>query len=196
VCEWGVSSGFFGGRLKVGEKDQDDDWQDDPSEDDGPSRRAALGVDIEQAQAGEGKDHASDREDIHVPAPRGAGVAAFVQVVEVGDPATAGDFVHDVAGLAVDSHPRVAARAGEVDIDFFGRPLKGASADIDAELLVEPVTERCGERFFHVVALLVAVRDCREEFRGNRRSALSDLRLGGDLVGVVERHAGEGEDEH
>ena len=87
--------------------------------------RISRPVNTEQ-QAGAGKD-------IDKPVPRRSGIAALVDVIQPGDPATVGVFIlHRTAGR-IDAHPGIAARLGQRQIDFVGRPLGAAPARLQLQ---------------------------------------------------------------
>src|SRR3546814_1369937 len=73
---------------------------------------------LEQEQAGDREDEAGEGEDIDEQAPSAARIATLVEIVEVGNPAAAGDFARRFAGREIDRDPRVTAgaRRGEIDL--------------------------------------------------------------------------------
>src|SRR3546814_5809420 len=77
---------------------------------------------LEQEQAGDREDEASEGEDVDEQAPSAARIAALVEIVEAGNPAAAGDFARCLAGREIDCDPRVAAGARRGEIDLARRP--------------------------------------------------------------------------
>src|SRR5690606_7268729 len=91
------------------ESEQQQPRQDQDGASDRPGGRAMTAVQPQQHQAGEGKHQAGDGKDVDKPEPHHAAVAALVQVVEQGDQAPVGILELDLAGLAINRDPAVAA---------------------------------------------------------------------------------------
>src|SRR5690606_34935073 len=109
---------FFMTVSSVDEYEGDDDGDQQAEPQQRPGRGALTGVQPGQAEARDGEDDAGDGEDVDEPEPDRAGVAALVQVVEVGDGAARGALMRRFTRGAVDGQPAVAARLGQGDIDF------------------------------------------------------------------------------
>jgi hypothetical protein len=97
------------------------------------------GMELQQEQAGDGENDARDREHIDEPEPGVAAVPAFVEIVEIGDPAAIGVFRGDGAGRAIDADPGIAPRAGQRDIDFFFGPLARLAMRIERDARLDLV---------------------------------------------------------
>src|SRR3546814_4089742 len=96
-------------RYRGGDREADPDER--------PGAPALRRMKLEQEQAGDREDEASEGEDVDEQAPSAARIAALVEIVEVGNPAAAGDFARCLAGREIDCDPRVAAgaRRGEIE---------------------------------------------------------------------------------
>ena len=66
-----------------------------------PGAGAVAGVALQQQQAAEAEHHAQHGKYVDKPGPRGAGVAALVQVIQVGDPASVGGLELQRAGFDI-----------------------------------------------------------------------------------------------
>jgi hypothetical protein len=115
-----------------------------------------------------------------------------VQVVEIGDPAAIGALVLDLAGGAVDAQPGVGAGCRQREIHLFRRPFAGSSAQVDAQLRIQPVLHARRQRRLAFPALA----QCREHLRRQRGVLLYDDGLGFDRTRMVQRDAGDREQQH
>src|SRR3546814_1258120 len=96
---------------------------------------------LEQEQAGDREDEAGEGEDVDEQAPRAARVAALVEIIEVGNPAAAGDFARRLAGREINRDPRVTAGARRGEIDLVRRPF-GLAQGFHGEAVLDPVDRK------------------------------------------------------
>src|SRR5690606_21138472 len=115
-----------------------------PQADVRPGHAPLARVQLQQEQTGDGEHHAGQGEDVDEPAPGRTGVAALVQVVEVGDGAARGALVLDLAAGAVDAQPGIAPRTWRREIDPALRPLRWLAADRGVECIRQPRSDRGG----------------------------------------------------
>ncbi|KAG0766983.1 hypothetical protein G6F22_017726 [Rhizopus arrhizus] len=131
---------------------------------------------VQQEQAGDAEHQAGHGEQVQEPAPRRAGIAALVQVVEVGHRAARG----------------IAAGARQRQVDLLGRPLGRASANGDAQLGVQPLPGRARDRRVTVLARAQLAQQLARQFQ----VLVLHLGLGLDLRRMVEGQAGHREQQH
>ena len=153
---------------------------------------------LENEQAGDREDQCGAREDVDEPAPRGTGVAALVEVVEVGEPAAVGALVFDFAVGQAQAQPGVATGAGQREIDFVVGPLGFPAGGGDVPVLLHPGLEfgrqggfaleglGCGQLLFEPGAQRFVDRAVQP----------GDGRPGLDLAGVVEGESRHAEQDH
>jgi hypothetical protein len=153
---------------------------------------------LENEQAGDREDQCGAREDVDEPAPRGTGVAAPVEVVEVGEPAAVGALVLDLAVGQAQAQPGVAARAGEREINFVVRPLGLAARGTDVPVLLHPGLQFGGQGRLSLEGLggWQLLFELRAQDFIDRTAQLRDGRPGLDLPRVIEREARDAEQDH
>src|SRR3546814_3427549 len=99
--------------MDENDRNRGGDREADPDE--RPGAPALRRMKLEQEQAGDREDEAGEGEDIDEQAPSAARIATLVEIVEVGNPAAAGDFARRFAGREIDRDPRVTAGARRGD---------------------------------------------------------------------------------
>lgn len=112
---------------RVNEQNEEKCGNDKAEADNRPCRRPLTGMKLQQEKARQTENHCRDGEEIDESVPDHSGVPAFVQIVEICDPAAVGYFVGDRVATAIDAQPCVATGPGQGDVNFLSRPFGVAS---------------------------------------------------------------------
>src|SRR5690606_14980972 len=157
----------------------------------GPSGGAVLRVHLQEQQPGDAEDETGSGESVDEDAPNRAGMAAFVQVVEIRDPAAIGALVLELAGCQIDAEPSIAARTWHGDVELVLGPLELAILNTFVEPVVKPHGYGGSE-----LRLAVALEERCQQRRRQRVVDPDDLGLRFDLTGMVQRDARDAEEQH
>ena len=157
-----------------------------------PGHASLAGMQMQQEQAGDAEHQRRHGEDVQEPAPGCAAVAAFVQVVEVGNPAAIGAFEFNRATGTINAEPGIRTGTRHGQVDFLFRPFRRSRANGNTELVAQPVCRGRRQGRVAFIALAQALQQFRRQFRGQ----VDHLRFGLDTRGVVEGDAGGGKQQH
>ena len=120
-------------------------------------------------------------------------IPAFVQVVEVGNPAPVSLLEFRHARSAIDRDPRIATRARQRNINVRVGPLGHIRHRPNRKAIRQPHSHGARQR---MLALCLLRRQSASQRRRQRRLLLPDHRSGVNLRCVIQSHTGDGEEKH
>ena len=119
---------------------------------------------LQNQQPGDTEHQAANRKYINEQTPGAAGIAALVQVVQIGNPASVGALVFHGTVLEIHPQPGIATGTRHGDIGLVLAPLHGKALGADPDLLGQPAVNIGGQVHSCIASSLRALLLGLQEF--------------------------------